>query len=149
MPERLKHIICLDAALPVVDKAARDMWPLAAVAAIEKSLVDGFKLGSLPPEWFGVPPTDQANCAWVKRRLTGMPYGVFKTQFPEMSKDNTESAVRVRKTFVECNDGKPDRAKLSLEMANAQKMNNVAIKSGHDAMITAPQMLQELLLKIA
>jgi pimeloyl-ACP methyl ester carboxylesterase len=149
MPERLKSVVHLDAILPMPGKAARDTWPPDLVAQTEKTLIDGFKLASFPIEMFDVLPTDKANYEWMKRRITDMPYGVFKTPFPEMAKDKTEAASKVRETYIKCTETKLDGPKFSLEAAKAMKMNIVTLKTGHNPMVTAPGVLTEVLLKLA
>jgi pimeloyl-ACP methyl ester carboxylesterase len=145
--ERLAHVIYLDAMLPVPGKAARDLWPPDAVANIEKTLIDGYKLASFPPEMFDIPPTDKANYEWMKRRLTDMPYGVFQTPFPMPAAG--KPAPTVKQTFVKCTEAQLDGAKFSLEAAKASKMNIVMMKTGHNPMVTAPKLLVAELLKMA
>jgi pimeloyl-ACP methyl ester carboxylesterase len=146
MPERLRSVMYLDAMLPIPGKAARDTWPPDLVAQTEKTLIDGFKLASFPVEMFDVPPTDKANTEWMKRRLTDMPYGVFKTPFPEAPQAKAERAAQVPQVFVKCTEAKLDGAKYSLEAAKAMKMKIVMMKAGHNPMVTAPKAFVDLLL---
>jgi pimeloyl-ACP methyl ester carboxylesterase len=149
MPAKIQSVIYLDAMLPVPGKAARDTWPPELVAQTEKTLIDGFKLASFPPEMFDVPPTDKTNTEWMKRRLTDMPYGVFKTPFPAAPAENAEAIKKVKFTFVKCTEAKLDGAKYAIEQARAQKMNIAMMKTGHNPMVTAPKLLVDELNKLA
>jgi pimeloyl-ACP methyl ester carboxylesterase len=149
MPAKIQSIIYLDAMLPVAGKAARDTWPPELVAQTEKTLIDGFKLASFPPEMFDIPPTDKTNTEWMKRRLTDMPYGVFKTPFPATPSENVEAKKKISSTFIRCTEAKLDAAKYALEQARAEKMNIVMMKTGHNPMVTAPKMLVDELNKAA
>jgi pimeloyl-ACP methyl ester carboxylesterase len=148
MPNRVSAVVYLDALLPVVGKAARDSWPPEQVAGVEKSLIDGFKLASFPPEMFDVPPSDKVNYAWLQRRLTDMPYNVFKTPFPEVPADNAAAVKKIKFTYIKCSEAKLDGPKYSLEQARAEKMSIVTLKTGHNPMVTAPKMLVDSLAKI-
>jgi pimeloyl-ACP methyl ester carboxylesterase len=146
--ERLSHVIYLDALLPVPGKAARDTWPPDLVANVEKTLIEGYRLASFPPELFDVPATDKANYDWMKRRLTDMPYGVFQTAYPATLPANAAATARVKQTFIRCTEAQLDGAKFALEAAKAAKMNIVMMKAGHNPMVTAPKMLVKELLRL-
>ncbi len=148
LPNRVSAVVYLDALLPVVGKAVRDSWPPEQVAGIEKSLIDGFKLASFPPEMFDVAGTDKANYAWLQRRLTDMPYSVFKTPFPPAPAENAVAIKKIRFTYIKCSEAKLDGPKYSLEQARAEKMNIATLKTGHNPMVTAPKMLVGLLMNI-
>jgi pimeloyl-ACP methyl ester carboxylesterase len=148
MPTRVSAVIYLDALLPTAGKSAIASWPPEQVAAIEKTLIDGFKLASFPPEMFDVPASDKANTAWLQRRLTDMPYNVFKTPFPAAPADNAAAIKNIRVTYVKCSEAKLDGPKYSLEQARAEKMNIVMLKTGHNPMMTAPKLFVDSLLNI-
>jgi pimeloyl-ACP methyl ester carboxylesterase len=149
LPERISHLVFLDATLPVPGKAGRDFWPPEAVAQVEKNLIDGFRLPSFPPVMFDIPPTDKANTEWAQRRLTDMPYGVFKTVFPTVTDANAAKVKALRRTFVRCTASKLDGPRFGYEAARASGMQLVDLATGHNPMMTAPSTLHELLQKIA
>jgi pimeloyl-ACP methyl ester carboxylesterase len=148
MPTRISAMVYLDALLPIAGKSAIAAWPPEQVAAIEKTLIDGFKLASFPPEMFDVPASDIANTAWLQRRLTDMPYNVFKTPFPAAPAENAAAIKKIRVTYIKCSEAKLDGPKYSLEQARAEKMNIVMLKTGHNAMMTVPKLFVDSLMNI-
>lgn len=148
MPEKIAHIVYLDAMLPMPGKAARETWPPELVAQTEKTLIDGFKLASFPIAMFDVPPTDTVNTAWMQRRLTDMPYGVFKTPFPETPAANATAVAKINRTFIKCLNAQLDGAKYSYAAAKSMGMRLREIKTGHNPMVTAPAILHKALLSL-
>ena len=149
LPQKISHLVFLDATLPVPAKAAREFWDPAAMVEVEKNLIDGFRLPSFPPSMFDIPPEDKINTEWAKRRLTDMPYGVFKTPFPAMPEANAKAFGAIRKTFIRCTKGKLDGPRLGFEAAKREGMSLIDLATAHNPMMTAPQELTTLLLKIA
>jgi hypothetical protein len=140
--------VYLDAMLQTPGRAAREFWPPDLVTQTEKTLGDGFRLASFPVPMFDVPPEDKLNTEWMQRRLTDMPYGPFKTPFPLVSPANVAAAKALPRTFIKCTEAKLDGAKFAVEAAKSMGMRIVNIKTGHNPMVTAPDVLHTALSKL-
>lgn len=136
VPERLRRLVFLDAVILESGQrlglpAGRDpRWPAAVPPP--------------PASVFGIP--DPADLAWVQRHLTPHPAGTFE---PPLILQNP-LANGVPSTYIACN--KP----AAMAHAQAQRLVQVnpqsrivALATGHDAMVTAPGPLADMLAQIA
>lgn len=146
-PDRIKQLVYLDAAHP------RDGESLADVAVQIMGMckswvreVEGVELVTWPdtlkPEFFGV--TDPADIAWMRPKLQQHPWKCYTQKL--RLKD--EAAVRrITRTDINCTPrvGQfDDRRKAELLEADRAW----EIDTGHDLMITEPQKVTELLLRL-
>jgi pimeloyl-ACP methyl ester carboxylesterase len=138
MLQKIKRLIYLDALLPVVGKPIFELPP-----EMEKSFIDGFRMASFPPEMFGV-PKDHPLYAWVARRLTDMPAGVFPKPVPI-----TGAWEKLPKSFIECTQNALDGPKAGAIRAKAEKWDYQQMNTGHDAMVTQPKQLADLLHRLS
>jgi pimeloyl-ACP methyl ester carboxylesterase len=147
-PERIGHLVYLDAATPVHGESLAELAaPLIEVARRQGRVVDGIELvlfpGTEPLPHYGV--TDPDDIAWMAERLTPHPYRCFDQ--PLRLAD--EAAVaRIPQTQIVCTATLPTRDPA--RMAAAREAGRLwAIDTGHDLMITAPGAVAELLLRLA
>ena len=98
LKDRLARVVYLDALIPTDGRAMSDASTPEQVAAARATLIDGYRLPSPPPAWFGVPETDAANTAWLTRRLTDMPFACLTTpaRLPNGGADG------LPRTFIRC-----------------------------------------------
>jgi pimeloyl-ACP methyl ester carboxylesterase len=143
---KIAHLVHFDAVIPTPGKAFNADWPQPMKENVERSLVDGFRLPPLPPVMFDVPPTDEANTAWLKRRLTDMPYPCLNLPYP---KPATDAATKIATSYISCTESKLDGPRAGLAIAEKSGWKIHRLRAGHDAMVTAPQALTQLLLDIA
>jgi pimeloyl-ACP methyl ester carboxylesterase len=147
IPERLKQLVYLDAVL-VEDG---DAWSSAhtpdTVAARRRSAQEssgGSTLPVLKSSLFGV--IDADDQAWVDRRLTPHPFSTYEQKMHW----GGPIGNHLPKVYVECTE--PAMASLAA-MKNGYRGKAewpfIEIKTGHDAMVTAPQELTEILLRFA
>jgi pimeloyl-ACP methyl ester carboxylesterase len=148
IPAKLAKLIYLDALIPTIDRPMSADWPAELVQAVEKTLIDGFRVSPMPTAAFDVPETDTANTAWLKRRLTDMPWKCLTTPFPK-AVGIASMISKIPRAFIQCTGTTLDGPRGGLLRAKADGMQIHALQSGHDAMVTEPAMLTELLLKIA
>ena len=146
VPDRIAHLVYLDAFIAENGKSALELLTpeiATAVRAEARVHADGAKRSQpFTPEGVGV--FDPADQAWLKRRLVEMPLACHDTKI-----SLTGAGARVpRRTDVYCNDpviGGFER------FAEATKKDSrwryVELKTGHDAMISAPKELADLLLR--
>ncbi len=148
IPAKLAKLIYLDALIPTAGRSMSADWPPEAVQGVEKTLVDGFRLAPMPTTAFDVSEADTANTAWLKRRLTDMPWKCLTMPFPKTA-SNASTIAKLPRAFIQCTESTLDGLRVDLLRAKADGMQIHTLKSGHDAMVTEPAMLTELLLKIA
>lgn len=141
-PERIAHIVNLDGPLPVEGKAFKDLMPDIWDDFRQRGRAAGEE-GWAPPVWewtFGV---TGADLAWMQSKLTPHPLKTWETPL-----HFTNPAARsIPRTFIACTDDS-----LSDEEIAAEEKKHVelgwgyrALPTGHDAMITAPEALVNIL----
>jgi len=141
--EGVKRLVYLDSLLPTPGKSMVSALPPAAVKGVEAALEDGFRLPAFPPEQFTI-PTDHPRYAWVKRRLTSMPWHALTETHPGLP----QAHAALPKTFIRCTQSTlPDSGRAAVE-AKARGIPVVDFDGGHDAMVTEPAALAKLLLAL-
>ena len=147
-PERVGHLVFLDAALPRDGESLADVSPaLLHEAHRQARTVDGVELVLFPESdsvrHYGVTKPD--DIAWVQERLTPHPWACFAQ--PLRLKD--EAAVeRIPRTIINCTPTLKIRPPERLQRA-FQAERVWEIDTGHDLMVTEPEKLTEMLLKLA
>ncbi|MDO8773478.1 MAG: alpha/beta fold hydrolase [Burkholderiaceae bacterium] len=141
MPERISQLIYLDA---VILKSGQTMFsllsPEVVVTRTEASKArGGIGIEPPPPITFGI--RDEAQAALVKARLTSHPFGTYTSPL-NLVHDIGNGLPAV---YVQCTDPVFAGLQTTREWVRASGMKTVDIKTGHDAMITAPVLLAELL----
>jgi pimeloyl-ACP methyl ester carboxylesterase len=143
-PERVGHLVYLDAAMPVNGESLAEIArPLMDAAFATMRVVDGVELvlfpGTEPLPHYGV--TDPDDIAWLEARLTPHPWKCF-TQPLRLT---NEAAVRaIPQSVICCTSTLPTRDPA--RMAPARAAGRVwDIDTGHDLMITEPEAVAELL----
>jgi pimeloyl-ACP methyl ester carboxylesterase len=137
---RLSHLVYLDAFVPEAGKAMLDYSARAQV--IQDSARDsgeGWRVPPLPPVAFGV--TSQRDTEWLTRRLTPQPLRTFEQGL------SATGGERLRRTYVYCTKpatGSFDR--FAERLRDDRKWSFHELKTGHDAMVTAPGEVAKLLL---
>jgi pimeloyl-ACP methyl ester carboxylesterase len=138
MPDAVRVPIYLDALVP--DPAEP---PFVFTDEMRKGFVDGWRVPSFPPEAFGI-PKDHPGYAWVARRLTDMPMGVLGTPLRL-----TGAWAKLPRTYIECTRNQLPQVIEGGKRAKAQGWAYHRLDDGHDPMVTSPDALSALLLKIA
>ena len=150
-PERVRHLVYLDALVPRDNASAADV-AVPAWLEVAKALADESGDGWLlpPPSVehpFGV--TDPADAAWVRANLTPHPIRTFTDRVSLRD----PRAERIPRTYIRCplraNPG-PDTLSHHAEAARrSPSWRYREIASDHDSMITHPRELADLLLEVA
>jgi pimeloyl-ACP methyl ester carboxylesterase len=144
MRERLRRLVFLDAALPESGKSAFDLT-LPELRAERIQAAQEFSGGlSMPPPSaaaFGV--GDPADAAWVERRLTPHPTATYR--LPLVLKNPIGNGVPA--TYIRCVEPGYANTARSADFARSHPgWQYLEIRTGHDAMVTAPADLTEILL---
>lgn len=139
IPERLAHLVFLDAAVPAPGERAVDLTPTGAAP------------GDLPPRATIIPARpldaqgdlDAATAAWINRRLTPTPFAPSLDPLPE-------GLTPVPTTYAFCAETPPGypshTTRHRLDIARTPYM---VLEAGHDAPLTAPDAVAELLLAVS
>ena len=146
MPERLRQLIYLDAILIQSGETPFSRNPPQVAAARIKASQDfdgGISIPVPPLDAFGV--TKPEDIAWIGNRLVPHPLQTFQSA---LSFSNP-IGNGVPATYIACTE--PWYAPLASSRDRAKEMGWPIreIATGHDAMVTAPGELAELLIEIA
>ncbi len=146
--DRIAHLVYLDAFLPENGKSLVDYQPpqmLEKFLKMTREEGEGFKLPSLiSPEEFGV--TDEEDLVWVRPRMNAHP---LKTKTDPVHISDPRAA-RIPRTFVYCNDPAVGPfGQFADRVREDESWAYFELATGHDAMITAPEEVADLLLQLA
>ncbi len=150
MKERIKHIVYLDAALPKDGQSMisygppkTDMEIKEISAQLRRLAPGGLAMAVFPPELLGI-PRDHPQYEWVKSQLTPHP---LKSWLDEISLSNG-GETGMDRTYIHCTDPVLPRTNfpyIANQTRNHPEWQYHELKTGHDAMITAPDEVSDLL----
>jgi pimeloyl-ACP methyl ester carboxylesterase len=147
VPERIRHLIHLDASVLESGEAPFDLLPPAVVAErtrLARESSGGLSIPAPPPLAFGVP--DGPDAAWLARRLTPHPFATFTDRLRLANPPGNGLPC----TYICCTD--PIYGPLELARRRVKDKPGWTwreIPTGHDAMVTEPRALAEMLIEIA
>ena len=143
IPERLSKLVFLDAMLMKNGQSALDVSPKDIRENFIRSATQfdkGLSLPFMPAEFFGV--TDIHDIKWVNERLTNQPFSTF-TQ-PLLLKHAYGNHLPL--TYIACTNPELRAIKPFADETRASRdWNYLELKTGHDAMITMPVELAQML----
>ena len=147
-PERIARLVYLDAFTPDDGESVMDMEPEASREAFEQVVReqgDGWRVVAQEEylERWGV--TDPDDRAWVWPRLTDQPY----LSCTEKVSAPNHVARELPRTFIDLTSPKNAGLLPSTERARSQGVEMLEIATGHDAMVTEPELLAQMLEEIA
>ena len=145
-PEVLKHLVYVDGTAP---ERCGESWssahkPEVIIERIAAATANGGV--SLPPPDAAVFGLDGDDRDWVNRRMTPQPFGLYRDP---LVFDPARVATAPR-TFIDCNQ--PALANIDAMRRRVRSEPGwrvVEIATGHDAMISAPEVLARRLLGCA
>ena len=147
LAERIRYVVYLDAHLPRTGESIFDLnGPERAAAMIDLAdrTGEGWYIPAGDAARYGV--TDPADAAWLNARMTAQPLRTY--QEPS---GVTSTAWRHPGLFVEC---VPSSLEMHLIERTKQRaevdpvFDHVVLPTAHNAMVTAPQALTDLLLAL-
>jgi pimeloyl-ACP methyl ester carboxylesterase len=130
---RIERLVYLDAFVPGAGESVFSLMPPERAEAFRKAAAeaDGWRIAPPLPARFGV--TSQRDTDWLQRRLVPQPLRTFEQALA------TAPAGDLARTYVYCSKpatGTFDRFAEALRDDRKWKFHDV--KTGHDAMVTAP-----------
>jgi pimeloyl-ACP methyl ester carboxylesterase len=143
VPHRLRRRIYLDAFVGDDGEAAIDLQPTTIAGHYRESVAGpgfGWLIPVRSPQKLGV--TEQADVDWLSARLTPHPWLSYLEPLRV-----TSLVEQVPAAFIECTDWMRV-FQTHAERAAARGWPVHTIATGHEAMVTAPRELAELLLTI-
>ena len=144
--DRVGHLVFLDAATPDNGQSLEDVaGPIIRRARQYGETISGVETVLYPTlepiDYFGV--TDPADIDWMRMRLTPHPWRCYTQKL----RLNNEAAVRrIPQTHILCTSTLQRRDIEALGRLTEGRLWD--IDSGHDLMITEPEAVAELLLRI-
>jgi pimeloyl-ACP methyl ester carboxylesterase len=143
-PERLASLIYLDAYLPLEGQSLFDVLSTEERESGQAALATGTGLRPpVPPAALGI--TDPTMAAWVAARLTPHPLSTYAQPIPI----GPPASAALPRAFIYCTAGLTARRFAPFaQQARAAGWAVRELATGHDAMLTAPQPLVELLLEL-
>jgi pimeloyl-ACP methyl ester carboxylesterase len=142
--ERLAHLVNLDGPIPRHGQTFQDILPDLWEAFRQAAIANG-------DEWWAPPPTDWtfgitgADWEWTQSKLTAHPLKTWQTP---MTVTNS-GAYGIPRTYIDCIEGlTPEERVLREQECQQLGWRHRTLVTGHDAMITAPRALAELLLEV-
>jgi len=143
LSKRLQHLVYLDAMVLRPGESWSSLHSPEVQASRRLAIAAHGVLAPPDPEQFGLAGADRA---WVARRQTPQPGSVYDDAL------NFDS-VRVQsiaRTFVDCTSpALPTVATSRQRVRTEPGWNVIEIATGHDAMISAPERLSDILVDIA
>lgn len=146
--DRVGRVVYLDAANPRNGESLRDVaGPIIEAVRPAGEVIDGLELVLLPdPEagrFYGVEDAD--DLAWMAERLEGHPWACFETK---LRLGNEDELWALPQYHIVCTSTLPTRDPELMERARAE--NRLwDIDTGHDLMITEPDLVADALLEVA
>jgi pimeloyl-ACP methyl ester carboxylesterase len=146
--DRVGHIVYLDAATPVDGESLAQLAaPLMKAARRQARVVDGVELvlfpGTEPMPHYGV--TDPDDITWMEQRLTPHPWRCFEQP---LRLTNEAALWEIPQTHIVCTSTLSTRDPARMERARADG-RVWDIDTGHDLMISEPEAVAEMLLRVA
>jgi pimeloyl-ACP methyl ester carboxylesterase len=142
VPERIKQLVYLDAAMLENGQSVFNMLPANIVEARRKAAQDssgGLSIPAPPGASFGL--ADPAQAKWLEARLTPHPLGTYESPLNLKNKvGNGLPAV-----YISCTDPAYGPLEASKQWVRKNGMKMVELKTGHDAMVLQPDKLADML----
>ena len=142
MPERIRHLVYLDSRILLDGRSTSDDAPELTEERRARLGADG---GVAPPDGdFGVPAGPDAD--WVRRRLTPHPFNTFTSKLHLANPIGNGRPC----TYIACTAPAFPSILPSHAWARSQPgWGWREMATGHDAMVTAPDELADLLMELA
>jgi pimeloyl-ACP methyl ester carboxylesterase len=142
MRDRIRQLIYLDAVILENGQSVFSQLPKDVVEARTKAAQDtsgGLSIPAPPPAAFGI--ADVAQAQFVQSRFTPHPFNTFVSPLKLANKVGNGLPV----TYIACTDPIYKPLEASRNWVKAAGWKVMEIKSGHDAMVIAPDGLSDLL----
>jgi pimeloyl-ACP methyl ester carboxylesterase len=139
---RIGHLVYLDAFVPEAGRSLLDYVGAERAQAMRDAAQaqgEGWKVPSFPPERFGV--SSQRDTEWLNKHLVPQPLKTFEQPLP------AAGGERLKRTFIYCSGRAMGPFEQFAErLRDDRKWAFHELKTGHDAMVTAPGELAKILM---
>lgn len=144
IPDRLKKLVFLDAMLVRSGESLHSLQPRAIQPAEKMRFAEKQNLPPFPASLFGI--TDPHLEQWVNARLTPQPFNTFAQ--PLTLKHDYGNGLPL--VYIACTKPQlPVMVGMSEQARKDSRWVHYALATGHDAMITAPDELSKLFVRLA
>jgi pimeloyl-ACP methyl ester carboxylesterase len=145
LPQRIRQLVYLDAIMLQSGQSMFDQLSPEVVQARLKAAQasGGLSIDPPPAEMFGLKTPEQVRD--LASRLTPHPLGTYTSPL----KLRHPIGHDLPAVYIQCTDPVFAGLQSSRDWVRASGMTTVELKTGHDAMITAPDALADLLLALA
>jgi pimeloyl-ACP methyl ester carboxylesterase len=144
-PNTLKHLVYIDAVVPHPGECWASLHG-AELVARRMAESAAHPQGALPPPDAALYGLTGADCDWVNRRQTPHPFG----QYREALQFDAARLASVPRTFIDCvAPAWPSIAPMRRRVRGEPGWRVHEIATGHDAMVSAPGPLTQMLLDAA
>ena len=144
-PERLRHLVYLDAQLLLSGESPADRAPPALIESYKERAAQngGFAIPPADPSYFGITDADLAD--WLRTKLTAHP---LQTYFDRLVLRHP-LGNGLPATYIACSRPLFAATASSRDLARQMGWSYREFPSGHDAMLLMPHELAEMLANIA
>jgi pimeloyl-ACP methyl ester carboxylesterase len=146
MPELIRHLVYLDSRIIEHGQSMIDVDGARSLAwrRIAEQTHGGISIPTPPATYFGV--SDPADLAWIERRLTPHPLGTFTSK---LRLANPVVGNGRPCTYVACTDPIYPPLEICRDWARGRPgWGWTEIATGHDAMVSAPDLVARLLAEV-
>jgi pimeloyl-ACP methyl ester carboxylesterase len=139
---RIAQLVYLDGFVPEAGKSLLDYLSPELAAVMRDSAQaqgEGWKIAPFPPERFGV--TSQRDTEWLTKHLVPQPLRTFEQPLP------ATGGEKLKRTYIHCSkpaSGSFDQ--FAERLRDDRKWTFHDVKTGHDAMVTAPGEIAKILM---
>ena len=155
MPKRIRHVVYLDAFVPEDGQSLIDIMPPTLVPQVKARVEKegrGWLLPRLyPPPWEEIVEkiwhiSDEGDRRWMLQRLRPTPF----KHFTESVERKNGAAEKLPRTYIRCRQfPNPIFDRYAQAAQQSSMWQYRELESSHEAFITAPEKLSDLLLEIA
>ena len=143
IPDRLNQLVFLDAMLVHDGESLHALQPLEVQGMEQEKIKAAEHLEPFSATLFGI--TEKEQLEWVSRRLTLQPFNTF-AQALRLKNPYCNGLAR---TYIACiNPQLPVMKKMAEEAQLNAGWTYYTLNTGHDAMLTAPEELTALFIKL-
>jgi pimeloyl-ACP methyl ester carboxylesterase len=146
--DRLAHLVSLDEDVPQDGQAFKDIYADTYLWLRELALAQGNEWWvSAPQQWQDrrIAALDEADWKWMQSKLTAFPLKTWET--PLHYKNPTAAALP--RTYIACTESPDPDTSIAYGKSWASEGHFRTLATMHDAMVTQPEQLSNLLLELA
>jgi pimeloyl-ACP methyl ester carboxylesterase len=145
VPDKLARLVYLDSTMPSAGRSFMDVNTATLGKTVQQAVDsdgDGWRLPPFSLSSMGV--TDAEDLEWMESKMCDHPLAAAT----EPLQFDSSVIEAVPRTYIRCTDGSPWLADTAARLKADEGWQYIEIESGHDAMVTVPQELAEILMSL-